>query len=300
MTRRSGDARPVVVGIESHAHHRVPLAWAADEAARRRLPLVVVHAHGMPTPTGAEGRLPSWQKWHDTADRAAEETLAEAVSFAESRHPELAVSGLLAEGEPAWVLREQGAEAQMIVLGSRKLSARQELFTAASVALPVTAHARCPVVVVREWEHAGVEEPYLVVGVDGSPASQAAVDFAFEEAELRGAQVRALSVWQRPLLGVLDEEAALGECRETLYEAVAGRRESHPDVALHHEVMTGHPVEVLVRESRHALALVTGTRGLGGFAGMLLGSVSQGALHHAQCPVVTVPARDDRPSPPQH
>lgn len=294
MTPLSGAARPVVVGIESHAPYQVPLAWAADEAARRRLPLVVVHARGMPTPTGAEGHLPSWQEWHDTADRTAEETLAQAVSFAESRLPTLPISGLLAEGEPSWVLLEQGAEAEMIVLGSRLLAARQKLFTSASVALPVTAHARCPVVVVREGEHALEEEPSLVVGVDGSPASQAAVDFAFEEAELRRARLRALSVWQRPLLGVLDEEAALGECRETLYEAVAGRRESHPDVELHHEVMTGHPVEVLVRESRHALALVTGTRGLGGFAGMLLGSVSQGALHHAQCPVIAVPSRDER------
>lgn len=294
MTTLSRDARPVVVGIESREHYRTPLAWAADEAARRRLPLVVVHARGMPTPTGAEGHLPSWQEWHDTAHRTAEETLAQAVSFAESRHPDLPISGLLAEGEPSWVLLEQGAEAEMIVLGSRLLSARQQLFTSASVALPVMAHARCPVAVVREWEHALEEEPFLVVGVDASPASQAAVDFAFEEAALRRARLRALSVWQRPLLGVLDEEAALGEYRATLYEAVAGRRESYPDVELHHEVMTGHPVEVLVRESRHAVALVTGTRGLGGFAGMLLGSVSQGALHHAQCPVITVPSRDER------
>ncbi|WJY36069.1 universal stress protein [Streptomyces sp. P9-2B-2] len=98
-----------------------------------------------------------------------------------------------------------------------------------------------------------------------STAAQAAVDFAFEEEAPRRARLRAVSVWQRPLLGVLDEEAALRECREMLYEAVAGRKKSHPDVDLHHEVMTGHPVQVLVRESRHALALVTGTRGLGGF-----------------------------------
>ncbi|UKY47916.1 universal stress protein [Streptomyces inhibens] len=295
MTTPSRGGRPIVVGIESHAHHRLPLAWAADEAARRRLSLVVVHAQGMPTPTGAEGHLPSWQEWRGIVHKTAENTLAEALSFAESRHPDLRVSGLLAEGEPSWVLREQGAEAAMIVLGTRYLSARQELFTSTAVALPVTAHARCPVVVVREWEHALEADPFLVVGVDGSPTSQAAVDFAFEEAALRRARLRAVSVWQRPLLGVLDEEAVLGECRETLYEAVAGRKENHPDVDLHHEVMTGHPVEVLVRESRHALALVTGTRGVGGFAGMLLGSVSQGALHHAQCPVVTVPPSDGRP-----
>lgn len=57
-----------------------------------------------------------------------------------------------------------------------------------------------------------------------------------------------MSLWQRPLLGVLDEQAALGECRETLYEAVAGRKENHPDVDLHHEVIIGHPVEILVRD----------------------------------------------------
>ncbi|MEU9119971.1 universal stress protein [Streptomyces sp. NPDC048506] len=243
----------------------------------------------MPTPTGAPGHLPSWQEWRSTMHKTAESVLAEAVTFAEARHPDLSVSGLLAEGEPSWVLREQGAEAAMIVLGTRYLTTRQELFTSTAVALPVTAHARCPVVVVREWEHALEADPFLVVGVDGSPASQAAVDFAFEEAALRRARLRAVAVWQRPLLGALDEEAALGECREALYEAVAGRKESHPDVDLHHEVIAGHPVEILVRESRHALALVTGTRGLGGFAGMLLGSVSQGVLHHAQCPLFTVP-----------
>lgn len=191
-------------------------------------------ASGAPTgtvvPAGAEGHLPSWQEWRHAERGAAERTLAEAVAFVESRHPDLSVSGLLAEGEPSWVLREQGERAAMIVLGTRFLSARQELFTSTSVALPVMAHARCPVVVVREWEHALEEAPFLVVGVDGSTAAQTAVDFAFEEAALR-----------------------------------------------------------------HALALVTGTRGLGGFAGMLLGSVSQGVLHHAQCPIVTVPHPSGRP-----
>ncbi|TJZ59305.1 universal stress protein [Streptomyces piniterrae] len=286
----SAGHRPIVVGVEAGTRHRVPLAWAADEARRRGVPLTVVHAQGRPTVAVTEAQpLPSWQEWQHALHRSGEHTLSEAVTFAEKRHPELTVMGLLSEGEPSWVLREQGPGAEMIVLGSSFLSARQELFTSAAVALPVMAHARCPVVVVREWEHTVQERPYLVVGVDGSPTAQAAIDFAFEEAALRGAMVRAIYVWHPPLLGNLDEDAAWRECRAVLYEAVSGRTESYPDVELHHEVMPGHPVEVLVRESRHALALVTGTRGRGGFAGMLLGSVSQGALHHAQCPVVTVP-----------
>ncbi|UQA90957.1 universal stress protein [Streptomyces halobius] len=290
MTTPSPGRRPVVVGVESDARHRVPLAWAADEAQRRGVPLAVVHAQGWATVRVTEkAQLPSWQKWKHALHRTGEHTLSEAVKFAEQRHPELTVTGLLAEGEPSWVLREQSPEAGMIVLGSAFLSTRQELFTSAAVALPVMAQARCPVAVVREWEHTAQERPYVVVGVDGSPTSQAAIDFAFEEAALRRAMLRAIYVWQPTMLGNLDEDAARRECRTVLYEAVSGRTESYPDVDLHHEVMSGHPVEVLVRESRHALALVTGTRGRGGFAGMLLGSVSQGVLHHAECPIVAVP-----------
>ncbi|WP_395373375.1 universal stress protein [Streptomyces tubercidicus] len=70
---------------------------------------------------------------------------------------------------------------------------------------------------------------------------------------------------------------------------MAGRRAAHPDVELHHEVVRGHPVQVLTQASAHALGLIVGTRGRGGFTGMMLGPVSQGVLHHAQCPVITVP-----------
>ena len=133
------------------------------------------------------------------------------------------------------------------------------------------------------------QPPYFVVGVDGSPHSAAAVDFAFEEASLRGAALRALYVWHIPLLGVLGESAALQECRRLLSETVAGRTAAHPEVELRHEVVKGHPVQELTEASAHALGLVVGTRGRGGFGGMRLGSVSQGVLHHAHCPVLVVP-----------
>jgi nucleotide-binding universal stress UspA family protein len=164
------------------------------------------------------------------------------------------------------------------------------MFSSASVVLPLTAHAPCPVAVVPEPEHVTQQPAYFVVGVDGSPHSAAAVDVAFEEAALRGAVLRALYVWHPPLLGVLDEEAAVRECRRVLSETVAGRTATHPDVELHHEVVRGHPLQVLTEAAEHALGLVVGTRGHGGFTGMLLGSVSQGVLHHARCPVITVPA----------
>ncbi|MGW2459786.1 universal stress protein [Streptomyces sp. NPDC001761] len=288
---RPVDRRPIVVGLDPVPGHRMAPAWAADEAARRRLPLRLVHAEGVPT-RGCRGREvpPSWEEWNEALHKAGQQVLEEAVAFVAARHPRLEVEVLLAEGEPVWVLREQSRGATAVVLGSRHLSRRQEVFGSHSVALPVMAHTHCPVVVVPEPEHITQTPSYFVVGVDGSEHSGAAVDVAFEEAALHGAQLRALLVWEPGRLRIFDEHEPQQECRRLLSEVVAGRHARFPEVDLRHEVVLGHPVKVLTDASAHALGLVVGTRGRGGFTGMLLGSVSQGVLHHAGCPVIAVPA----------
>ncbi|MFE9438548.1 universal stress protein [Streptomyces sp. NPDC006602] len=283
--------RPIVVGVDPDPSKRLALAWAADEAERRDVPLRLVHAQGVPTGGYRSGEArPSWEEWNRALHGLGDQVLKDAVAFVESRRPAVQVSTLLAEGEPAWVLREEARNAALVVVGSWHLSRRREMFSSASLALPLTAHAPCPVAVVPEPEHVTQQPAYFVVGVDGSPHSASAVDLAFEEAALRGALLRALYVWHPPLLGVLDEDAAVRECRRVLSETVAGRTATYPEVELHHEVVRGHPVQVLTEASEHALGLVVGTRGHGGFTGMWLGSVSQGVLHHARCPVITVPA----------
>ncbi|GAB1333875.1 universal stress protein [Streptomyces sp. E-15] len=266
-------------------------AWAADEAARRRLPLRLVHVEGVPT-RGYRGREvpPSWEQWNEALHEAGERVLEEAAGFVAARHPRLEVDVLLAEGDPVWVLSEQSRGAAAVVLGSRHLSRRQERFGSHSVALPVMARTRCPVVVVPEPEHVTQDPAYFVVGVDGSEHSAVAVDVAFEEAALRGAELRALLVREPGPLRFLDDYEPQQECRRLLSEIVAGRHARFPEVDLRHEVVLGHPVEVLTDASAHALGLVVGTRGRGGFARMMLGSVSQGVLHHAACPVIAVPA----------
>ncbi|KUO10366.1 universal stress protein [Streptomyces sp. DSM 15324] len=291
--------RPIVVGVDPDPAKRLALAWAADEADRRGLPLRLVHVRGVLFGGYRQGEArPAWEQWGQALRTVGERALDEAAAFVGSRRPAVEVSATLADGEPAWALREEAQGAAMVVVGSWHLSTRRELFGSASVALPLTAHAPCPVVVVPEPEHVTQQPAYFVVGVDGSPHSTAAVDLVFEEAALRGAAVRTLYVWHPPLLGVLDEGAAIRECRRVLSETVAGRTATHPEVELHHEVVRGHPVRVLTEASEHALGLVVGTRGRGGFAGMLLGSVSQGVLHHARCPVITVPTRGpDGPAP---
>lgn len=288
-----GDRRPIVVGVDPDPVHRMALAWAADEAVRRRLPLRAVHVEGVPTRGYRRQEVPpSWEEWNEALHKAGQQVLGQAVDFVAARHPQLQVDALLAEGDPVWVLREQSRDATAVVLGSRHLSRKQEVFGSASVALPVMARTHCPLVVVPEPEHVTEEPAYFVVGVDGSEHSAAAVDVAFEEAALRGARLRALLVWEPGPLRVFDEHQPQQECRRLLSEIVAGRQARYPEVDLHHEVLIGHPVQVLTDASAHALGLVVGTRGRGGFTGMLLGSVSQGVLNHARCPVIAVPTRE--------
>ncbi|MFD8722965.1 universal stress protein [Streptomyces sp. NPDC059629] len=289
MTTAS-DRLPIVVGIAPDPGLRTALTWAADEAARRRLPLRVVHAEGVPT-RGYRGREvpPSWEEWNAALHKEGRQLLDEATAFVAARQPDVETDTLLAEGDPVWVLREQSREATAVVLGSQHLSRTQEVFGSASVAIPVMAHARCPVVVVPEPEHVPREPGYFVVGVDGSEHGAAAVDLAFEEAALHGAQLRALYVWQPGPLRIFDEHEPQEEARRLLSEIVAGRQARYPEVELRHELVVGHPVQVLADAAADALGLVVGTRGRGGFTGMLLGSVSQGVLHHARCPVLVVP-----------
>ncbi|WP_225101689.1 universal stress protein [Streptomyces sp. CoH27] len=289
---RPSDRALIVVGVDPDRSLRMALGWAADEAARRRLPLRAVHAEGVPTGGYRRREVPpSWEEWNDALHKVGKQVLEEAADFVAARHPQVEVDTLLAEGDPVWVLREQSRDATALVLGSRHLSRTQEVFGSASVALPVMARAHCPVVIVPEPEHITQDPPYFVVGVDGSEHSAAAVDLAFEEAALHGgAELRALYVWQPGHLRIFDEHQSQQECRRLLSEAVAGRHARYPEVDLRHELVVGHPVQVLTDASAHALGLVVGTRGRGGFAGMLLGSVSQGVLQHARCPVIAVPS----------
>ncbi|MFE3651351.1 universal stress protein [Streptomyces sp. NPDC059152] len=285
-----GVGRPIVAGVAPDPTQRTALAWAADQAALRRMPLRLVHAEGVPTGGYRKSEVrPSWEEWNQALHETGERVLNSAVAFVEERQPQVVLSALLAEGEPAWVLREQARDAAEVVLGSRHLGPMEGDFSPASVALPVMTHTSCPVVVVPEPEHRAQDPAFVVVGVDGSAHSAAAVDVAFQQAALHGAVLRALYVHSPERFGRVDEHTAHDACRSLLSETVAGRTATYPEVVVHQEVLLGHPVEELAKASAHARCLVVGTRGRGGFTGMLLGSVSQGMLHYAQCPVIAVP-----------
>ncbi|WP_055691218.1 universal stress protein [Streptomyces prasinus] len=275
----------VIVGIDPREQAVPALAWAADEAARRRSSLRLVVAVP-PLPGGQHVDAP----WNRSMLRVqGESALAEAAATVRALYAEVPLTTELLDGVPAEALCRKAARARMVVVGSRRLSRPEELFSAGSVAVPVSAQADCPVVVVREPERAGRRHPRLVVGVDGSASSRAALAFAVEEAALHGAALYAVWVWRRPVVSFGDEAAELDERRRVLAETVAGRGERYPDVEISHEVLRGHPVEELALASIDALVVVVGRHGRGGYSGMRLGSVVHGLLHRAECPVITVP-----------
>ncbi|MFJ6771915.1 universal stress protein [Kitasatospora sp. NPDC091257] len=282
-----GPGRPVVLGVDAHDTGSMPAAWAADEAARRGLPLRLVHA--VPS-LYREFRPFDEGRYHTALRERADRALDRAATLARERHPGLDVTTVVAEDVPAPALCRESRNAALVVLGSRRLSRVEEALSTYSVAVPVSAQAHCPVVVVRDPEHTTQDPPYVGLGVDGSPSSQPAVDFAFAYADERRAALRVLWVWQRPPVGNLDEPATERMLRRMIFESTAGHHEHHPDVTVTHEVVHGHPVEELALASEHALAVVVGRRGNGGFTGMRLGSVPHGLLRRAHCPVVTVPS----------
>ncbi|PWK65200.1 nucleotide-binding universal stress UspA family protein [Streptomyces sp. CG 926] len=278
------DPHDIVLGIDPDRDWHVALAWAADEAHRRRLPLRLLLAVPPQHDTQHLDDTPRQLALR----RAGAERLGMAQDWVRERHPEVGVSTDLLGGFPAHVLGTASRHARMVVLGSRHLSRTAEFLSAGSTVVPVTAQAHCPVVVVADAEHITQQPPYIVVGIDGSPSSTAALAFAFDEADLRGASLRVVSVWQPPLLLLHDEDVALQEQRALLAEATAGLAGKYPDVTLTHEIPMGHPVEELAQAAEHALAVVVGRRGRGGYTGMRLGSVVHGLLHRAHCPVITV------------
>lgn len=141
---------------------------------------------------------------------------------------------------------------------------------------------------------------FVVVGLDGSPCSKHALRFAAEEARLRGAQLRAVCAWQVPvgvymgsnMIPTLDPAEFSAFVRDAAQKEIHEVLGSPPEFPVDLRLREGNAARVLLEESRDAAMLVVGSRGHGGFAGLLLGSVSQQCAAHSRCPVTIVHESD--------
>lgn len=284
----------VVAGVDGSEASLSAVEAAAREARWRGAHLRLVHAFVWPAlhaPQGPSPLGPPEGGVHDMVVRL----LDEADRRARTTAPDVDVSGVVMAGEALTVLEAQSRAAELVVVGSRGLGSFARLL-AGSTAVHLAARGRCPVLVVRREEQ---DTGPIVVGVDGSAAGAGAVDFAFAEAALRGVGIVALHAWtpwntpvpaswSADMPYANEPEAPAAREERLLHEALAGRREAHPGVRVKHEVVQGGAREALIEASRTAQLLVVGARGRGGFAGLLLGSVSQAVLQHARCPVAVV------------
>jgi len=290
----SARSLPIVVGVDGSASARLAVTWAADEAAARHVPLRIVHANPWPS-VRPQARLPV--EYQQPRLEFARELVQRSVAAAGAGHPALTVTSQLATATPIELMLDESRRAQLVVLGSRGLGGVSGMLLG-SVAVAVASHGQCPLVVVRgsDLEAAPPTDGPVVVGVDGTPNDTPALRFAFEFADRRGAPLTVLHTWSDVPLDTPETDghrftdwSAVEEGEHRLLaERLAGWQQEFPDVKISKVVTRDRPVRSLLDAAATARLLVVGSRGRGGFTGMLLGSTSQALLHHSPCPVAVV------------
>lgn len=272
----------VVVGVDGSDAALRAVETAASIARQLGRRLDVVHAFVWPGLRAPVVPAP------DTVPvgglrRDAERIVEQGVDRARSVAPDVTVDGHVVSGAPEPVLLRASIDAALLVVGDRGLGGFSGLVLG-SVAVELVTYGRCPVLVVR-----GRPEPSgpVVVGVDGSDACTTAIDLALVCAAAHGATLRAVHAAPEHSGGPGDD----GVDVQNVFRHLDARRRAYATVPVEKVVLHGDARRVLIDESSRARLVVVGSRGRGGFAGLLLGSVSQATLHHSSCPVAVVPHR---------
>lgn len=294
----------VTVGLDDSPEGRAAAEWAAREALLRGLPLKIVHAQE-PTPRYlARSPLMDLDGYRHWAQRLTQES-AEGIRL---RHPGIEVITEQLTGTVADVLCEAAGFAELLVLGSRALG-RARGFMVGSVSLGVVARAERPVVLVRAQEQAADEHmmdpagvpsaaaPFrpVVLGLDIEQPDDTLLEFAFDAAARRKADLRAVHAWPEPPTSFhhfpgdaeLQDTLARGQA-SLLSKALRPWREKFPDVEVIEASRCGSAAQVLVSDSRDASLVVVGRRIRTGSFGAHIGHVTHCALHHIAAPVAVV------------
>jgi nucleotide-binding universal stress UspA family protein len=271
----------VVVGYDGSPDAKRALAFAAALARSRNAPLRLVVGLGEFRVRRVTELDVEWVRAHE-ADLAADARAAvDALGF-EGATLELS------HAAPVPALLAAADETSVLVVGSRGHS-RVAHVLAGSVSQHVARHAPCTVVVVREPADPAADT--VLVGVDASSGCRPALELAFDHASRLGLSVRAMYVSQyahpRPAgrHAMSAEDANLAAAEPLIVDAIKPYADKHPDVVVHRELLAGSAPRTLADASEHAALVVVGSRGLGAFESLLLGSVGQALLTHARCPV---------------
>ncbi|OBH60288.1 universal stress protein [Mycobacterium sp. E2479] len=285
----------ILVCVDGSAAAEAAVAWATHEAGLRDLPITLMHAVAPVVVGWPVGQLyedmPEWQR--ETAQQVIDQARkVVAANLDDARPAEIRTEIIYSSVVPAVV--DASKDASMVVVGSQGFGAMGRLLLG-SVTAGLLHHAHCPVAVIHS--NAAVTPAAnapVLVGTDGSPASEAAIALAFDEASRRGVGLIALHAWSDvgifPMLGMDWRDSEL-QGQEILAERLAGWNEQYPDVHVKRVIVCDKPSRWLLEEAKHAQLVVLGSRGRGGFPGMLLGSVSSHVAQAATVPVIVTRGR---------
>jgi len=259
----------ILVAVDGSASSDAALRWAAREAAMRMLPLKLLHVVSRTLVDSTQGPNAGaiTQRQEDQARRIVDTSRAMVDKLADDKPLDVHTQVQYASILPALV--DASTQAWMIVVGSRGLDA-VEGHLLGSVGAGLIHHAHCPVAIVHQPEsaqqHVRDQAPVLV-GIDGSPASEPAIALAFDEASRRGVPLVALHAWSDvgvfPILG-MDDSKSRDEGAALLAERLAGWQDQYPDVHVQQRLVCDVPAKWLIEESNNAQLLVVGSRRRGG------------------------------------
>ncbi|BBY08236.1 universal stress protein [Mycobacterium noviomagense] len=284
----------ILVGVDGSAESDAAVRWASREAVMRAERITLMHVVGL---------IPDWPSPSRQAQISAQreqnagnviEQAHKAVLASVTEPQSLDLRTEVIHSDIVRALVSASAQATMTVAGSRGMDAFGR-FLLGSVSNGLLHHAYGAVAIIRDDDAMEVDQNApVLVGIDGSAASEAATALAFDEASLRGVPLVALHAWSDvgvfPILG-MDWRDYEAQGERVLAKRLTGWQERYPDVKVHRRLVCDKPARWLLEESRRAQLVVVGSCGRGGFPGKLLGSVSSAVAHSAEVPVIVVRPR---------
>ena len=286
--------KAILVGVDgSHASYKATW-WAANYAKHAGLTLQIVCAYSLPSYAAVSFDATYTAMGDDNAaHNDAQEILSKAKAIADEQGVKAAT--LIVTGDPASVFVELSRNYNLIVIGNRgKGGLAERLLGTTSSSLP--AYAYCPIVVVPYTDdegnlmHLNNQITRVAVGSDESKWGLKALEIAADFAASWNAQLDVISAVPN-VKGAAEDEGVMASYLEDLDVRIKPIEEAHPDLEIHTSIVPGNAVDTLTKASYDHDVVVVGSRGRGGFTGLLLGSTSQGLLQHAVSPVYVVPRK---------
>lgn len=299
MSTKTQTAGRIVVGTDRSQRANKAVTWAAEQAVARRLPLLVVYAHPLRQLMGSAANTLILAYAREEFELAKTE-VGQLVDSLRESYPGLAVEAQVVEGNPSYVLAESSRDAELVVVGARGESAPWAVRTLGGVSDAVVAHAHGPVAVIQDEALENPRGP-VVVGVDDSEPAMAAVKLGFDAAAARGVPLVALHGYTSASSEAVFDPSLWDPSGEEFKQALtdqvtvllANEAAAHPDVPVEVRIEQARPQDALVEASKEAGLVVVGSRGRGGFRGLLLGSTSKHVLREAHCPVIVTRGHKD-------